>query len=67
LASWADQKNEHEHEHKGKPVLCLACGVPLDEPFARLGSLRCLECRSSDRSLDPDLVGEWQADGGHFH
>ena len=65
MASWVDQKSEHEHE--SKPVLCLACGIALDEPFTRLGSLRCLECRSSDRCLDPELVGEWRADGGHLH
>jgi len=65
LASWADEKNEHDHPRQ--PFLCLACGTPLDEPFTRLGSLRCVECRSSERSLDPELVGEWQANGGQLH
>ena len=65
MASWADQKEEHDHPRQA--VLCLACGTPLDEPFTRLGSLRCIECRSLDRCLDPELVGEWQANGAHLH
>jgi hypothetical protein len=65
LASWVERRDEPEHERK--PALCLACGIPLDEPFSRLGSLRCLECRASDRRLDPELVDEWQANGGHLH
>ena len=65
MASWADQKDEHEHPRR--PACCLACGAPLYEPFARLGSLRCPECRSSDSRLDAELVSEWQANGGHLH
>jgi hypothetical protein len=67
LASWIDRRHEDEDEREKEPVRCLACGVLLDEPFTRLGSLRCLECRSLDRCLDPELVGVWRANGGHLH
>lgn len=65
MASWIDQRDEHDHE-KAR-ARCLACGVALDEPFMRMGSLRCLECRSLERRLDLELVGEWRASGGHLH
>ena len=67
MASWIDRRHEHEDDRTKEPVRCLACGVLLDEPFMRLGSLRCLECRSLDRCLDPQLVGAWRANGGHLH
>jgi hypothetical protein len=40
--------------------VCLACGGPMEEPLKRLGSLRCLDCRDSQRPLDPSL-----ANGAH--
>jgi hypothetical protein len=36
--------------------VCLACGGPMEEPLKRLGSLRCLDCRDSQRPLDPSLT-----------
>jgi DNA-directed RNA polymerase subunit RPC12/RpoP len=42
LASWAD--NQTERDHRRQIFVCLACGTPLEEPLALLGSLRCLEC-----------------------
>jgi hypothetical protein len=36
--------------------ICLACGGPVEEPLRRLGSLRCMDCRESQRPLDPSLA-----------
>jgi hypothetical protein len=65
VASWADHKDEHDQQRQ--PAVCLACGTPLNMPFTHLGSLRCVECRSSDERLDPEIVSEWQANGGPLH
>jgi hypothetical protein len=58
LASSAEEKQQHDHR---RPLICLACGNPLEEPLARLGSLRCMDCRELDRRLDPQLVRDLQA------
>ena len=47
-------------------VRCLACGKLLSSALARLGSLRCLECRESEAQLDPELVALWQQRGAPF-
>lgn len=38
--------------------VCLACGGPMEESLQRLGSLRCMDCRDSQRPLDPELANE---------
>jgi hypothetical protein len=35
----------------GARVLCLGCGWPLPPALARLGSLRCHDCRDGDESF----------------
>jgi hypothetical protein len=35
---------------------CLACGRPLDEALALVGSLRCLDCRASNATLQTQLM-----------
>ena len=38
--------------------MCLACGGPMEEPLKRLGSLRCMDCRDSQRPLDAALADD---------
>ena len=35
---------------------CLACGGRMESALRHAGSLRCMECRDLDRSLDASLV-----------
>jgi hypothetical protein len=66
LTSWSeDLREEHERDHKAR--VCLACGRELDKPPRSLGSLRCLECRSSGARLDQELVRRWHVRGAHLH
>jgi hypothetical protein len=39
-----------------KRTICLACGETLDGALDALASLRCHDCRATDRPLRPDLV-----------
>jgi len=64
LAIWAE--NDNEHGLRSQTFVCLACGTPLQEPFVRIGSLRCAECRSSNKPLDRGLVEGWRANGAHL-
>jgi hypothetical protein len=66
LASWTDGRQEDDDGTR-RMIVCLACGTPLQKPLTYLGSLRCMDCRSVDRQLDPRLVQEWQAGGAHLH
>ena len=60
-------EERHEEDQTRRIVVCLACGILLQEPLAYLGSLRCMDCRAAAATLDPQLVEEWQAGGAHLH
>jgi hypothetical protein len=38
------------------PLVCLACGIPLEEPLSFLGPLRCNDCLSVNKALDKSLL-----------
>jgi hypothetical protein len=50
----------------GRPVVCLACGDAVGRELSFLGSLRCVECRGTERPLDPALTVRWLARGAPF-
>jgi hypothetical protein len=62
LASSAE-KPESRHPQAQLRV-CFACGTPLRETLARLGSLRCLDCREANEPLRESLVHGWHSRGG---
>ena len=37
-------------------LVCLACGIPIEEPLSFLAPLRCNECRLLNRPLDESLL-----------
>jgi hypothetical protein len=37
-------------------VQCLACGGEIEPALLRVGSVRCLDCRATNRVLDAKLV-----------
>jgi hypothetical protein len=49
-----------------EPALCLACGKRLEASLSVLGSLRCLDCRDAQATLNPELVALWQQRGSNF-
>jgi hypothetical protein len=54
VASWADNADDRP---RPEPVrACLACGARLQHTLARLGALRCIDCREADRPLDESLI-----------
>ena len=53
MASW-DSTSDWNRGQAG--LRCLACGNPLDERLAVLGSLRCLDCRAASAVLDQRLI-----------
>ena len=55
MASWAENSGERPRPDAQMRV-CLACGLPLRDTLARLGALRCIDCREIDRPLDESLV-----------
>ena len=65
VADWTTP-DAPERERPGRPLRCLTCNEPIEEPLALLGSLRCLACREANTPLDPTLVAEWQARGAKF-
>ena len=62
MASWAQDGGSRQWPETQLRV-CLACGARLQETLARLGSLRCLECREIDRPLDESLVAAQPVSG----
>jgi hypothetical protein len=44
---------------------CLACGKQLDAQLSMAGSLRCLDCRTVEAPLNPQLVALWQKRGSN--
>jgi hypothetical protein len=60
LSEPAREKNEKQ------PLRCLACGKPIEQPLSLTGSLRCLECRETNATLDPHQVDAWRRRGAHF-
>src|SRR5919204_1333471 len=54
LASGAEKRGKRRAA--AHVLICLACGGPLQKTLARLGSLRCLDCREENRPLDAALV-----------
>src|SRR6266516_1108872 len=51
VASWT--RGEARADRRAR---CLACGGRMEPALSNAGSLRCLECRESQRSLDASLV-----------
>jgi hypothetical protein len=60
----ANLLSEDNASSGGEPVrICLACGRELEESLARLGSLRCHNCRDESAPLDQRWVDEWWRGG----
>jgi hypothetical protein len=66
MASSTTGSDTPEGDHPERPLRCLACGKPVEQPLSSVGSLRCLACREADAPLDPTLAAEWQAKGANF-
>jgi hypothetical protein len=57
--------SEHEKQEKQRVMHCLACGNQLDAPLSMAGSLRCLDCRTVEAPLNPQLVALSQKRGSN--
>jgi hypothetical protein len=59
--------SEHAKQEEPQRVLhCLACGNQLGAPLSIAGLLRCLDCRTVEAPLNPQLVALWQKRGSNF-
>jgi hypothetical protein len=59
--------SEPTPDDRYRPVTyCLACGKPLERALSSTGSLRCLDCRDTNASLDAQLVERWHQQDRHF-
>jgi hypothetical protein len=57
--------SDHAKQKKERVMHCLACGKQLDAPLSMAGSLRCLDCRTVEAPLTPQLVALWQKRGSN--